>query len=700
MIRCSLQYDEHAGLNGVGLGSVTPRSDVDTKNRQARSQISMAPKKKKKSKAELEAERLRLEEEARLAEEERLRQEEEERKRKEAEEAERQRLTKLHLEQETEALKLQKEKLLDLFGEIQLARDEAKKRDLISQEWERYCQASHLPNPLVLSQMNGYFNTVEDTVSHSLSDCTKVCEDILHVIRDSEQCELQTQQQNDQGTVQELVERRMVLQGLIQKQIDDTTAFLLQHNDRYMDDNGDVMIGHKGNNFAVCIWVNVAKNPRIKSIEMKPIGEYKAEISKQIALASVALRLQYRNYDEYFDKCTNQFMAVGGVFYVDLLTLPPSCQQMGDWTLRSVTQVSKKLEDLPYPIPPAGVDPATYRSTEEPQPLSFKFEGQEPMILLYDENQDDQPKVGWWDTDQQLWNTEGISSINMDYDSNILSFNSTHIGSFAILQSRVCLLPYLGWNVRPTDGEMGSTVSVTLELQWPYGPVEISIGPGYAQLLSPILPQLQSLKGRQLQPRLLLQRLQVLGVNLCPLQRDAQFLQNVCYKEEECERAMCEDLALLCGAFLVAQSRFNKEVCKDECIARISEIVDWEDGGRTEAKHVRRVFTKERETGDQKVLCVIRRGVKGVAYCDALDKRETYLPLPGYDTLDYEESVYGEVHCSLVSLIQGSEKTQDEELAARLKVSEEAIQRVRGVDPLMTQSLAQLLVALKVFSFC
>ncbi len=47
-----------------------------------------------------------------------------------------------------------------------------------------------------------------------------------------------------------------------------------------------------------------------------------------------------------------------------------------------------------------------------------------------------------------------------------------------------------------------------------------------------------------------------------------------------------------------------------ECIVRLSEVTDWEAGGRTEAQHVTRIFTKEKEEGERRVLAVIRRGVQ------------------------------------------------------------------------------------------
>jgi hypothetical protein len=60
-------------------------------------------------------------------------------------------------------------------------------------------------------------------------------------------------------------------------------------------------------------------------------------------------------------------------------------------------------------------------------------------------------------------------------------------------------------------------------------------------------------------------------------------------------------------AFLVASSRWNQAAGADECLCRLSEIEDWEEGGRTELHHVQRIFGKEREEGSSRVLAVMRR---------------------------------------------------------------------------------------------
>ena len=61
------------------------------------------------------------------------------------------------------------------------------------------------------------------------------------------------------------------------------------------------------------------------------------QIPKLIALASLAVRVQWRDTDEHLEECTADLMAVGGVLHLDILSLPASASKTSSWTLRAVT---------------------------------------------------------------------------------------------------------------------------------------------------------------------------------------------------------------------------------------------------------------------------------------------------------------------------------------------------------------------------
>lgn len=61
-----------------------------------------------------------------------------------------------------------------------------------------------------------------------------------------------------------------------------------------------------------------------------------------------------------------------------------------------ITPLASNVSRVPYPIPPAGADPATYRSEEEPPPLGFAVPFAPNVVLLSGMQSDGQgmPQVG------------------------------------------------------------------------------------------------------------------------------------------------------------------------------------------------------------------------------------------------------------------------------------------------------------------
>ena len=57
----------------------------------------------------------------------------------------------------------------------------------------------------------------------------------------------------------------------------------------------------------------------------------------------------------------------------------------------------------------------------------------------------------------------------------------------------------------------------------------------------------------------------------------------------------------------MASSKWNQQLAADEVVVRLSEVVDWEEGGRTQQSHAERIFAKEKEDGERRVLAAMRR---------------------------------------------------------------------------------------------
>ncbi|KAF5835664.1 hypothetical protein DUNSADRAFT_7024 [Dunaliella salina] len=631
-------------------------------------------KKGKKSKAALEEERrqeeerLRLEEEEqqRLAEEERVRQEELEKKRLEL-------LAALDAT-ENERIKAEFEQLGPYLGQEKLERMRGVEQRQKDWEWERYLACTYIPHPKERVVFSDYLRCMQEGSDTDLKEALTTCQDCYHMIDEAMLMELQERLQSNEKAEAMHAEDVQQLHKVVGLRVDRMTAHMLQYSDEHGSaEKEEIQLGMRLGEFDLALWINVVKNARRKAVELAVL-QMIVEIPKQITLANLAMRVYHRAKDEFFTACTNELMAVGGVLYVDLLALPPPSKPVNTWVLRQVTPLATSIARIPYPIPPAGTDPLTWRPEEEPPPLGFAmpFSGHTSLVM------EDHP------------------------------------------QSRTRLLPYNTWNIRPTGGKNGKTVAVTLSVPSLQELIIFEVGPGYVSLQEPVLEALEPIMGKQMAPEHLLLTLSSKGLHLLPEDRDAQFT-GVTAKEKECERAMCMDLARLGGTFLIARSKFNQSHAKpDECIARISPVTDWEAGGRTEPHHLQRIFTKEKEDGERRVLAVIQRGTKGIAYINALDKHQTFNALPGHESVDAVQActntVWGEVHACLLSLLKGVEPKandrpaqkdaeeehapiQEEGIALRLRMPPETLEMVHTTDPLLTLTLGQLLMLLRVFSF-
>ncbi|GMH38615.1 hypothetical protein BSKO_06499 [Bryopsis sp. KO-2023] len=648
---------------------------------------------KKKSKKKLEEELRRKEEEERLAEEERQRQEEEDRIRREEEARVKAEFLEKHLNQEEEVLTSEREKLSAFLESISIERNNAGIKQEEERDWERYLRCTHLPDPRKRNQMNDYLNIVTTTECTDLASTLDMCEDSLQVMNDCMDARLDALQCGSTSAAIEFQNDIVQVQEMAKAKLEDTLAHLIQFCDEFANERGDIQVCKSSPNFRFGIWCNATKNPRLRHIDMSDI-QISVEIQKQIALASVGLLVHEHLFDEFFFDCTNEFMAIGGVTHVELIALLPGSKTVKNCTIRSLVPRDQALRRIPYPIPPAGADPATYKSGEPVPPLTFTFPVRSNVSVKASE-----VKVGWWNEEEKKWSTEGISELIYDDSGRMVTFCSTHMAPLAIIQSRTKLLPYLDWNIRATGGKHGNTAIVTLQVVTG-AKLLFEVGPGFVKLQEHPWGDSCGLKGLSMPPRRLLHQLASCGVYLMPEDRDKTYAHGICVKTLETEKSMCDDLALISRAFLISKSKWNTLVGSEECLCRISEVLDWEAGGRTEAKHVERVFNMEKESGDRRVLVIMRRGEKGVAFSPAYDALDEYVDVPGYDTQEYEETVFGEVHASVINLLEGSKgELRDTELGARMKSTMDGVDLAKATNPVFTETMAQFLFALRVFSF-
>lgn len=562
-------------------------------------------------------------------------------------------MIQVHTEQENARLASEREQLVEAFAALGAKCAQERRLQREAESWERTLQCSPLPDISDPPGLHAYFAEAASRQHKDVASVLHTCQEYCTLIRESQQHWLAALQSGDEPLQQHCRKCVQQWQGVMSDAIDAHTACILQNMEDYQEDASGIQVFSQTGSLKYGLWINTTKNPRLKSVEFPQLG-ISLEIPKLIALASVAVRVQWREADQDLEECTTNLMAMGGVLHLDILSLPVPASKSNGWTLRASTPDTQFIHRLAYPMPPAGADPETWVPEEEPQPIGISI-NLPPGSILPGTN----PQAASWDGKAQAWSTEGMSGMNSSDASGVVAFHSKTVGRFAVVSERTGLLPYQEWHVRPTGGQFGAEAMVAIQTSNPEMALGFQVTKQGIQLVEPRIRRLETVRGRTFSAAsALLFELMQLGVYLVPQLRDAG-PAGLGMKAPEVARAMCDDVALLASTHLIMGSRWNKQMGPEVCLCRMSKVVDWIEGGRTEAAHVKRIFSREHSSGPHQVSVLMRRGTKGVAFADALDKNKDCPTVPEYGMPEYDSKPLGRLHASIPALLSASAALQE-----------------------------------------
>ncbi|XP_035166813.1 protein CASC1 isoform X2 [Oxyura jamaicensis] len=127
-----------------------------------------------------------------------------------------------------------------------------------------------------------------------------------------------------------------------------------------------------------------------------------------------------------------QFVPVGGVYYIDALQLPPQVKQVKNWNMVKLLDIGLEA----YRYPPEESDDAPY------PPIQITLSLSDNVIYC------EEPVIARWDPAGQQWRTDGISNITYETQKSI-TFEMGAFYTIALLQNVHLNMPYQAWELRP-----------------------------------------------------------------------------------------------------------------------------------------------------------------------------------------------------------------------------------------------------------
>uniref|UniRef100_A0A4W3JCE7 Dynein axonemal intermediate chain 7 n=2 Tax=Callorhinchus milii TaxID=7868 RepID=A0A4W3JCE7_CALMI len=156
--------------------------------------------------------------------------------------------------------------------------------------------------------------------------------------------------------------------------------------------------------------------------------------------------------EDGFTADLNEYTPLGGVFYFDVLKLPPQPTFINGWTIVQVSDTG--LQMYPYPSERVrqtnsniGTDIPEEREGEIILPsLPAGIRVQLPNTAMFFE----QPTPARWNPAANCWVLDGISNIQFDEEEKTLGFKMDTFNIFTMLQRAHVNMPFKSWLLRPT----------------------------------------------------------------------------------------------------------------------------------------------------------------------------------------------------------------------------------------------------------
>ena len=224
----------------------------------------------------------------------------------------------------------------------------------LQSEWQTFMSCSKLPD---ISNQRSFYDWLADwsavlpltlaDVSQQLNDAETLCRDLLVGAITAEEKQDSAQAENYQKLL-------MQLQGLMRSKLNATTAWLLLHYELHVNVKNELQMSCEAPNVDLGLWVNVAKNIRIKNVEFPSMG-ITLELPKQLIMNSTAVRVQRLRRDDCVPFASGGAMqAFGGVCRIEVFTMAPQSKTLRGITMRSSAVGGPSL--LAFPYPPLGAD--------------------------------------------------------------------------------------------------------------------------------------------------------------------------------------------------------------------------------------------------------------------------------------------------------------------------------------------------------
>uniref|UniRef100_A0A3P8P3J1 Dynein axonemal intermediate chain 7 n=1 Tax=Astatotilapia calliptera TaxID=8154 RepID=A0A3P8P3J1_ASTCA len=471
-------------------------------------------------------------------------------------------------------------------------------------KWERYMRCDGAPDPAVQKEMNTYMSLWRDDPEVNITLVLQQCNLALQLVDELEDfLKDVTDPQEGQKYQKVLIN----LQELIHSKHHLATEEILKSaSENVSTETGNMQTVIKDDNITLCLWANLNKIPRFKSVSFSEAG-LSFELPKQLAVSDIAVCILHTRYDHLsslarmthlrthtlsnrvypamqstqrlvLSVCSPvrdpigppeehtvinpvaqvvdlmEYTPLGGVFYYDAFHLPPQIQYAHGWKFVQVLRTGMQV--FSYQAEKSGLD----GHEALPCPLiGVSVTLPDSVVFL------EAPQVARWDAAGKQWRMDGITDISYDESEAKISFKMDSFQAFALMQKTYANLPFQSWELRPLGQD-----SALYTVNGAFINISITIQDNKCMLQSEQEGGLSHLIGKWMSGSDLQKAMVDAGVNIFVNEYAHKYVSSTA-KDPLTQHAAYEQMALFSSACAFSWSKWNAKCGAEHLVMQVCE---------------------------------------------------------------------------------------------------------------------------------
>jgi len=520
------------------------------------------------------------------------------------------------------------------------------------EDWQKYLSCNPKPDVFQEAEVTTYLTNYTESNRIKTLSIQGVIEDFQYtegLIHDLNQVLMRAYADADTAKVEWCENYIQRLRDVSYRKLDEATAHMAKNADLFIEeeamnqqpkdqkDGGQVKTYKSGdtntqkieiNKFHAYadvkygIWVNpnekVSNRQRHIDFGDKNI---QVDIPRPMLNKKVIIRVVWTSFDAYSGKEYNKDFIVGGVLDIalfDFLNLPKRAKS---WVLKYDYDTTEAVKKIQYPSPDS-TGPLSYQNAS-PVKVLYTL----PSNIYLTPN--DTLRVAAWDP-KTGWTSDNIDEIKYDFEKKLLTFSSLRLAPLALVQDRCTDYPYASWELRCIEEQ-----KAILDIKGKRQNLRFEIGPSYVMLKNRNEPELSHIVNKKFAPGVLLRELYRCGINLLPVDKDAE-ASNIPSKSLEAELKAIYEIGFAVRLFYIKSSKWNMALSQDKILVRMRENLEFDEE-----------FAEDQEKDWKSV-------VFGPNKCSVIKARDSS------ETLDESMLDNTETHANLELLLKKHELTNEE----------------------------------------